>query len=227
MNKVFKPLGGLLLMLASLAGSTLVCAETQLYETGPAEDSSYVRFVNATENPLTITSSKKSAKLVLNALKDGLATKFFAVKSGTELSATVQGKAGKITVKVVGKAWEYITIAIVPDGATRIKTVLVNETPTDFNAMRASLALLNLDATCASAVMQGGAKHVTVLDQVKPYSVQRRLVNPVKLTATVSCGDKTADAAVDMSQLQAGERYSVLLLNSKNKRRVFFMNDSN
>lgn len=227
MNKFFKPLGSLLLMVASLAASPLVCAENQLYETGPAEDSSYVRFVNATENPLTITSSKKSAKLELNALKDGLATKFFAVKSGTELFATVQGKGGKITVKVVGKAWEYITIAILPDAPAHLKTVLVNETQTDFNAMRASLALLNLDETCGGATMQGGAKHVTILDQVKPYSVQRRLLNPVKLTAALSCADKSGNASVDMPQLQAGERYSVLLLNLKNKRQAFFMSDSN
>jgi len=227
MNTIIKHLGGLLLMVASLAASTLACAEAQLYETGPAEDSSYVRFVNATESPLTIATSKKSAKVKLNAMQAGLATKFFAVKSGAELSATVEGKGGKMTVKVVGKPWEYITIAILPDGPARFKTVLVNETPTDFNGMRASLALMNLDATCDSAIMQGGAKHVTVLDQIKPYSVQRRLVNPVKLTATVSCGDKTEDSSVDMSQLQAGERYSVLLMNLKNKRQAFFMNDSN
>jgi len=227
MNKVIKSIGGLLLMVASLAASTLVCAETQLYETGPAEDSSYVRFVNATENPLTITSEKKSAKLELKAQQDGLATKFFAVKSGTELAASIQGKGGKIAVKVVGKAWEYITIVIMPDGATRFKTMLVRETPTDFNAMRASLALFNLDASCAGALMQGGAKKVTILDQVKPFKVQRRLVNPIKLTAAVSCGDKSADASVDISQLQAGERYSVLLLNLKNKRQVFLVNDSN
>ena len=227
MNNVFKSLAGLLLMVASLAGSTLVYAENQLYETGPSEDSSYVRFVNATENKLTITSSKKSAKLELKPLQNGFATKFFAVKSGTELSATVQGKAGTITVKVVGKAWEYITIAIVPDGPARLKTVLVNETPTDFNAMRSSLALLNLDPTCSSPVMRGGPQHFSILEEVKPYSVQRRLINPVKLTVAVSCAKNSEGVSVDLPQLQAGERYSVFLLNLKNKRQVFFVNDSN
>jgi hypothetical protein len=50
-------------------------------------------------------------------------------------------------------------------------------------------------------------------------------VNPVKLSATVACG--TAASNVDLSQLQAGERYSVFLLNLKNARQAFFARDVN
>ena len=128
---------------------------------------------------------------------------------------------------VVGKPWEYITIAVLPSGATQIKTSLVRETPTDFNAMRSSLALFNLDAKCGGAVMQGGAKSVTILEKVKPFSVQRRLVNPVKLTAAIVCDGQAAGTAVDLSQLQAGERYSVFLLTLKNARQAFFVRDAN
>ena len=227
MKKAIRFLCGFSLVLASVAGSSLASAEPQLYETGPAEDSSYVRFVNATGNPVSITSAKKSARLELSAQADGRATKFFAVKSGTELAATIQAKGGKVDVKIVGKAWEYITIAVLPDGATRLKTVLVRETPTDFNAMRSSVALFNLDAACSGAALQGGAKNVTILDIVKPFTVKRRLVNPINLTATVGCGEKSADSAVNMAQLQAGERYSVFLLALKNKQQVFFVNDGN
>jgi len=207
------------------AGSALVHAEPQLYETGPSEESSYVRFVNATEQDVAVISSQGSAKVELTAQAEGRASRFFPVKSGSKLSATIQSNNHKIPVKVLGRPWEYITIAIVPSDHGRVKTMLVRETPTDFNAMRSSLALFNLDAKCSAAVMQGGAKNATILDKVQPFSVQRRLVNPVKLSATVACSGRSGGSAVELSQLQAGERYSVFLLTLKNSRQTFFVRD--
>jgi len=198
-----------------------------LYETGPSEDTSYVRFVNATTDAISILSANGAAKVELSIKSEGRASRFFPVKSGTKLAATVHYKGTKLPVVVVGKPWEYITITILPDGATRVKTMLVKESPTDFNAMRASLALLNLDASCATAQMQGGSKNTTILDNVKPFSVQRRLINPVKLSVTVGCGAKTAGTSVDLSQLQAGERYSVFLLGAGSKQQAFFVMDAN
>ena len=202
----------------------LVLAEPQLYETGPSEESSYVRFVNATENTIEIISSNGSAKIELNANADGRASRFFTVKAGSKLTATLQGKGRKGSVEVTGKPWEYITIAILPTGASQFKTMLVRETPTDFNAMRASVSLFNLDASCTAATL-GGAKKATILEGVKPFTVQRRLINPVKLSATVACD--VQGPAVDLAQLEPGGRYSVFLLNLKNSRQVFFVHDAN
>lgn len=213
------------LLVSMGAASALVHAEPQLYETGPSEESSYVRFVNATEQAIAVISTQGSAKIELTAQAEGRASRFFPVKSGSKLSATIQSNNRKIPVDVVGSPWEYITIVVVPGGQGRVKTKLVREIPSDFNAMRASLALFNLDAQCSAAVMQGGAKNVTILDKVQPFSVQRRLVNPVKLSASVACTGHSGSAAVDLSQLQAGERYSVFLLTLKNTRQTFFVRD--
>lgn len=202
--------------------SVSMAAEPQLYETGPSEESSYVRFVNGTDKSVTVISSKGGAKLELKV--DGRVSRFYPVKAGTRLSATLQGDGRKVNVDVTGKPWEYITVVAQADGAA-LKTALVRETPDDFNAMRSSLALFNLDSACGGASMLGGAKHATVLDNVKPYSVQRRLVNPVKLTVSVGCGGAGSD--LDMSQLEAGERYSVFLLPLKNARQAFFVRDAN
>ena len=218
--------------IAQLAGliSIFLCfpglaqAEPQLYETGPSEESSYVRFVNATENTIEIISSNGSAKIELNANADGRASRFFTVKAASKLTATLQGKGRKGSVEVTGKPWEYITVAILPDATAKLRTMLVRETPDDFNAMRASVSLFNLDASC-TATMQGGAKKATILEGVKPFTVQRRLINPVKLNATVSCD--VQGTAVDLAQLEPGGRYSVFLLNLKNTRQVFFVHDAN
>lgn len=207
--------------------SAAYAAEPQLYETGPSEESSYVRFVNATDNVVAITSSTGSAKIELNVRDEGRASHFFTVKAGSKLSATIQGNGRKVAVDVVGKAWEYITIAVLPDGANKIKPMQVKETPTDFNAMKSSLALFNLDAKCGAAVMRGGAKSSMIFDGIKPFALQRRLINPVKLSASIGCSDKGADMPADFPQFQAGERYSVFLLGLKNARQTLFVRDAN
>lgn len=213
------------LLFSSLAMvAPLSQAETQLYETGPSEETSYVRFVNATDQAVTVV--KGTAKVELSAKADGRVSRFFPVKSGVKLSATIQAGALKTDSQVTGKAWEYITIAVLPKGK-QLETRLVRETPEDFNAMRASLALLNLDTKCANAAMQGGAKSATILENVKPFSVQRRLINPVKLTTTVGCGGSEAALPLDLAQLQAGERYSVFVFTLNNSRLTFFARDSN
>ncbi len=217
-----------LVMLATcLAGSNTVVAETQLYETGPSEETSYVRFVNATDHAITIASSNSAAKVELNVKAAGRVSRFYPVKSGSKLSATMQSGEMKGTSVVTGKPWEYITIAVLAKDGKQLETSIVRETPDDFNAMRSSLALFNLDAKCSAALLQGGAKKATILDGVQPFSVQRRLVNPVKLTTTVSCAGRATGVALDLSQLQAGERYSLFLMTSNHAQQAFFIRDSN
>lgn len=206
--------------------STMALAEPELYETGPGEETAYVRFVNATDQAVSISSSKGAAKIALGAKAAERASRFYKVSAGAKLTAMVQSGKQKTSVEVTGKPWEYITIAVLPNGAGQVKTRLVREMPTDFNAMRASLALFNLDPSCANAMMQGGAKKATILSEVAPLTVQRRLVNPIKLAVAVSCG-KSPDVLVDLAQLQAGERYSVFLFSLKNIPQAVFAVDAN
>lgn len=214
---------GLLAMVCLLC-APFALAETQLYDTGPSEETSYVRFVNATDQALTVV--KGTAKVELSAKAEGRVSRFFPVKSGVKLSASIQGSGQKVESLVTGKPWEYITVAVLPKG-NKLETQLIRETPEDFNAMRASLALLNLDAKCAAGAMQGGAKSATILEKVSPFAVQRRLINPVKLAVTLSCGGQDAALPLDLAQLQAGERYSVFLLTLNQHRQAFFVRDSN
>ncbi len=210
--------------LSSVFVAGLASAAPQLYETGPAEESAYVRFVNATGGSISIHAAKGAATVRLDARAEGRVSNFFRVKSGTRLSAIIKSKTGQVQVDVVGKTEQYITIAVLPDGNARIITRVVSEMPDDFNAMRSSLALFNLDESC-SASMQGGAKRTSVFVDVKPLTVQRRLINPVKLTVATGCTRQADGAELDMSQLEAGARYSVFLLPSGMASRAFFVRD--
>lgn len=206
------------------ANALSASAEPELYETGPSEESAYVRFVNATQQNITVTSAS-GAKIDLSTQSDKRVSRFYRVKAGSKLASTVHQGKHETSVSVTGKAWEYITIAVLPDGAG-IKTGLVRETPEDFSAMRASLALFNLDPRCKNATMRGGSKNVSIFDGLAPFAVKRRLINPVQLAANISCDGKPASTQIDIPQMQAGERYSVFLFAPK-ARKAFIATDSN
>src|SRR5450830_1823728 len=202
----------LILTCLAAACSFAAHADNPLYETGPGQDSSFVRFLNASGDKATIVNG--AAKVSLDAKTEGRVSRFYPVKGGD-----------KTAVEVVAKPGEFVTVAILNKG-TALESVQVRETPTDFNAMRASISLLNADPACASAGLTGGAKNAMIFEAVKPATTTRRLVNPVSLKVQANCGGEVAGAAVDMSQLQAGERYSVIVIPSKKGRQTFFVRDS-
>ncbi|MDP1976670.1 alginate O-acetyltransferase AlgF [Undibacterium sp.] len=198
-------------------------ADNPLYETGPAQDSSFVRFLNASEDKANVVNG--AAKVALAAQGDGRVSRFYPVKAGAKLAANVQVGNAKSAVEVVAKPGEFVTIAIVSNGAG-IDTVVVKDTPTDFNASKASVALLNLDKSCNAAGLNVAKKNTAIVEAVKPASLQRRLVNPIGLKTQVMCDAKDAGKVVDLGQLQPGERYSVVLMPGKKARQTFFVRDS-
>lgn len=203
--------------------AVVVEAETRLYETGPAQDASFVRFLNTVDESLTIANG--SARVVLGTQDEKRASRFYPVRAGAKLSAIVHFGHNNLAVAVTAKPSEFITIAVISKG-NALESMLLRESPNDFNAMRASIALLNADPTCAVASLIGGAKATSLFDGIKPSSIQRRLVNPVRLAVQVECGGRSVGKPIDMGQLEAGERYSIILVNGKNGRHAFFMRDS-
>lgn len=212
-----------------MAASSQGYAEPQLYETGPKEESSYVRFVNATENEVAISTGKGKDK-TLTTQPDGRATRFFKIKSGTKLAATLKGNGGSSAVEVIGEPWEFITVAVLPDGAKHLKTTLLREAPKQFDSSFVSLGLLNLDAKCSSAVMSAAVKPDPEVNptprayEVKPFAMQRFLIGSDKPAGTIGCGG--SGTPVDLTRLEKGERYSLFLLNLKNTRQTFIVNDA-
>ncbi len=138
-------------------------ADNPLYETGPGQDSSFVRFLNASGDKATIING--AAKVNLDAKTEGRVSRFYPVKAGEKLTATVQVGSVKTSVEVTAKPGEFVTIAVLNKGAA-LESMLVRETPTDFNAMRASISLMNVDVSCAAAGLTGGAKNAMILKRL-------------------------------------------------------------
>jgi hypothetical protein len=209
----------------ALAGPLAARAEPALYETGPAQDAAFVRFLNATAGKATVRSATGAATVALGDAGAARVSKYYPAMAGKRLEASVEVGSAKVPAVVVAKPGEYVTVAVVARPAGGFEARLVREAPTDYSAARVSLSLSNLDARCAKAAMTGGAKQAAIVEGVAPFGVGRRQVNPVKLAVQLHCDGKPAGSA-DLSQLEAGERYSVFLLPLPGPAQAFFVRDA-
>ncbi|MCY1182007.1 hypothetical protein D9M73_225430 [compost metagenome] len=64
--------------------------------------------------------------------------------------------------------------------------------------------------------MRAAGKNTDLFKEVADGSVQRRAINPVNLSVQLVCAQTNVGAPLDLGQLKAGERYSVVLLPGAN-----------
>jgi len=212
--------------LAAFSSGPAFADDTALYETGPGQDSSFVRFLNATDAEIAVASARGGYRLVLPASNPARVSRFHPAVAGTRLRARVEAGRRTFPVEVVAKPGEYVTVAILSAGKGALRTHLIRETPSDYNASRASIALANADPECAEASLTGGGANVAIFQGVKPFAMQRRLVNPVKVTAQLSCSGKPLDGTLEFGQLEPGERYSAFVIPGATRRAAFVIRDS-
>lgn len=216
--------------LAVLTAITLLAAvpalaDSPLYETGPAQDSSFVRFLNTTGGEIAIVAARGGYRLVLPAEGVARVSKFHPAIAGRKLVASVQAGGRKLPVEVVAKPGEYVTVAVLAAGKGAPDIRLIRETPSDYSASRASISLANADPACAEASLSGGAQDVAIFEAVKPFDTRRRLVNPVKVSARLACAGRPEPQALDFGQLQPGERYSAFVIPAAGGRAAFVVRD--
>lgn len=201
-------------------------ADSPLYETGPAQDSSFVRFLNATGEEIAIVAARGGYRLALPAAGEARVSKFHPAIAGRKLLAAVHAGGRKLPVEVVAKPGEYVTVAVLAGAGKAPAIHLIREIPSDYNASRASISLANADPACADASLTGGAANVAIFEGVKPFDTRRRLVNPVKVTAQLACGGRPEAQPVEFGQLQPGERYSAFLIPVAGGRAAFVVRDA-
>ncbi|MEW6444696.1 MAG: alginate O-acetyltransferase AlgF [Pseudomonadota bacterium] len=197
-------LGAALLTLFSTAHAD----QPMLYPTGPAEDASFVRFVDGLDTPLSVIASK-DARIELTPAASS--TTWMPVKARSPLGATLQqgGQGKKIEVSV--QPSEFVTVAAVYEGASGWRTETARETPTDFSAHKVSLGLMNLASECASASVKVAGREIAIVEDVAPRAIKRRQINPVALSVELYCqGTKTGEPA-DLGSLRAGERWTLMV----------------
>jgi len=198
-----------LIALAVAAGASAQAQAPKLYDTGPAQDSAFVRFVNAAPQRLEVVSGK--ARLPLPA--DKPVSEYLSVKPNTDIGGGFEGGGQKAPVSVKTAPGAFSTVVAVPgaDGKS-LRSAVITESPDDFNALKSAVAFYNFDAGCKAAGLQSAAKAVSIFSGLAEKTVQRRMVNPVALAVQPTCDGKARGAPVDLGQLQPGQRYSLLLV---------------
>lgn len=199
-------------------------AEPQLYPTGPQKGAAYIRFVNTASEPLSITS--RLARIDLSATGSLRATEYRAVVPGDDLAASLQVGGRTKTVDLVPVRNELVTIAI-GSSSGGPKAVIFREIPTDFNALKASIALYNADNHCADGQLVAGKNNTLVISGIRPGAFGRRSINPVNLEISGNCGDTPGtQLPANLGGLEAGERYSVFIFQDENGiRRILGVHD--
>jgi hypothetical protein len=220
---MIRPLAAFL-ALPALALSGLASAEIALYPSGPAEDSAFIRFINAAAAPLQVTAQDGQAPLQLDAAKPVSA--FFPVQASNPVTGTLASGAQKLPLSLTVEPGEFATVVAVADGAKGIRQVAVREQPDDFNGLKASLAFFNLDASCADASLRPAGRAADLFKAVPEGSLQRRSINPVSLSVQLVCSNANVGSPLELGELKAGERYSVLLVPSATGPHLLSANDA-
>jgi hypothetical protein len=226
MTGLSRRIGGGLAILAAAAAlhwTAAQAADGRLYPSGPPNGVAYLRFVNLAPHEVTIVSP--AAKIVIPADDAHRVREFDPVPPGTALTGSAQmGEASK-PIDVMLKANEFATVAVSGDGKDGISLTVFREAPSDFNALKSSLALFNLDKDCAAAQLVAGDNHMSVIPDVAPGAIGRRLVNPVDAALGVACGDPAQGVPAKLGPLAAGDRYSIFLIAGGAGREVVAQRD--
>lgn len=213
-HRIERTLGALTLLLCAHAAGA---ATIQLYETGPAEDASFVRFVNGGTDEVDVSAKGSQARIKLDAQQP--VSDFMPVRAGATMQGTLESGARKQNVDISVQPGEFASVVGLPtkDG---LQAVIMREQPDDFNALKVSIGFYNLDPGCADAGMLAAVRNVAMFEHVANGSVARRQVNAVPLSVIASCGGKPTGTAVDLGTLQAGERHTLFLLPSSSGPRL-------
>ncbi|WP_053160652.1 alginate O-acetyltransferase AlgF [Pseudomonas sp. P1.8] len=216
-------LSAALIALPVLVISTLASAEVALYPTGPSEDAAFIRFVNASTAPLDVIAQAGQPPMRLEAAQP--VSLFFPVQASSPVKGTLVSGAQKLAMDLKIEPGEFATVVAIPDG-NGIRQVAVREQPDDFNGLKASLAFFNVDAGCPDASLRPAGRTADLFKAVPVGSLQRRSINPVTLSVQLVCANANVGNPLDLGELKAGERYSVLLVPSSTGPRLLNATDT-
>jgi len=221
--KIFRGLRIVAALSVLLPGLSVMAADIPLYPTGPAEDAAFIRFVNGGAEPLQVIAQKGQPPLTLEAGQP--VSPFYPVATRSAIKGTLASGKTQLPVEVKAQPGEFVTVVALP-GAKGMRLVSVHDLADDFNGLKASLGFFNLDGSCADARLRPAGRNADLFKGVTQGHLQRRSINPVKLSVQLVCADANVGAVLDLGELKPGERYSVFLLPSPSGPRLLAATDT-
>ena len=204
------------------AASAGFAADGRLYPSGPPNGVAYLRFVNLAPQPVTVVSP--AAKIVIPSDEAHRVREFDPVPPNTKLTGSVQLGGVSQAIDLSLQPNEFVTVAA-SAGPEGLLLTVFREVPSDFNALKSSLGLFNLDKNCSDAALVAGDNHQSVVSGVAPGAIGRRTVNPVNVELAAACGDPAQAVPAKLGALVAGDRYSIFVMASAAGREVVAQRD--
>ena len=211
-------------MACALVMAAPLWAEVQLYETGPSQDSSYLRFVNGSAQALEVEASGSKVKLALPPSSP--ASDFQPVRARSEIKGALLQGSARQDVALSVLPGEFATVLGVADGKGGLAVKVLREKPDSFNALKASLGFVSVDPSCVAAGLKVAGRDVALFENASGEMIARRMINPVALSVQLVCGGQAMGAPLDLGQLQAGQRYSVFVTPSAQGARLVYAKDN-
>ena len=188
-------------------------AQIALYPTGPAQDSAYMRLLNPTASPLVLQPDGGQAQLQLKA--EQLSSDFLPIPGGQTITGNLARDGHQARLQLQAAPGEFITVFALANAQGGIEPLIVNEAFELPNLLKASLALFEADPSCAQPQVKLVERDVDLFANAPPGHPRRQEINPRPgLNVQLHCAGKAIGEPLALGPLQAGERYSLLLLPS-------------
>lgn len=139
---------------------------------------------------------------------------FLSVPAGKSVKGRLKLGDKEQALEISVEPGEFATVVGLPDGAQGLRLLTLREQPDDFNALKASLAFYNLDPSCTDAGLQAAGRNVDIFKGVDDGSLQRRSINPLKLSVQLRCEGAAQGEPLDLGELAAGQRYTLFMVPS-------------
>ncbi len=209
-------------LLASRGGAY---GQEALYGKQPPHGSAFVRFVNATPGPVTITSDFEQDVHLGTAAADRVA-QYAVVERAADrtLHASAGADGGSGRLEYQAPADGYVTI-LLERGAGGELTFVPIVDQAEFNQTRARLAFYNAAPTCSSASLVLDPGGAAVFQGVVNGSTKSRTVNPVQATVRAACTDGPGPT-LSLAGMELGASYSIWLIQPGAAATLFLTQDS-
>ncbi|MGV8916705.1 MAG: cell division protein FtsQ [Pseudomonas sp.] len=201
-----------ILLVVGLAMDCSAYADVALYPSGPSQDQGFIRFVNATDTTLDVYA--EGGQTTLHLETSAPVSKFFPATGGSVAKGTLVSDKQHLKLALPVAPGEFVTVVALADSATGIREVVIREQPKEFNGLKASLAFINVESSCADPELQLNGREKASFSHVKSGTLERLEIKPVELSVQLRCDAKLLGSPLEIPQLTAGERYSVMLLPS-------------
>ena len=219
-----KILSHVALIALSCVATASFAADVPLYETGPSEDSSFLRFVNATPQTLDITAAGSKGKTTLPV--DKPTTQYFPIKAKSGINGTLSGGGSQAPVNVTVEPGEFATVFALPSANNALTARVIREQPDDFNATKVSLAFYSVDDACKDASVQVAGRSVMLFEKLAAGEIKRRSINPITLSVQLLCSGTATGEPLPLGALQAGQRYSLFAVPGTGRTRIVLASDA-